>query len=736
MMRRSTRVIAITVLLALVLLLAMTVPALAGKTLRPALPELGGGNWVDGTYSMMQEKEQATRAMAAKFGVQSLIPNAPAGLQGPPPPVAVGAQYTFELSDDAMQSVYDQDFIVQGIGQHCIVLIEQYAWDNVSDGVYPFPNPNNTWGRSYDYISGTQLDYMRTTFDNQIWPTMSSTFGTPLPRGSEGDKVWILIFNIRDDAYYSDAAETYIAGYFSSAEDAENVKNMIHIDTYDWADRIGPDSERPYLYEGVFAHEYQHLLHFDSDPDEESWVDEGMADLAAFLCGFMEDNGHVLYYLAYFPYTSLTFWGGGLENYGADYLFQLYLYEQYGGAMFTKYLFHDQANGIPGVQNALNKYGKKVKFDTVFDNWTLANYFDYNVPSKYGYRNIDLGPDTNGYTLQWFLDNWYTPWGFLPTDPQLVLPFSTPGSLFYNMVIDDQGNWVPWVPQPYTAHYYMTNPYAGAKFTLDGDDTAGIPAYSGTKQMLSGADAWSWRSFYQTFAVPAGTSTLSFWTNFDIEENWDYGYVEIYDQTAVEWYTLPLTGGAPTTTVLAIPQDSPNVPTDREPEWYASQTPNRWNGLTGSSNGWVQESGDLSPFAGHTITIYFRTWQDGAFTLRMMYVDDVAIDWATGTDYFCDFESGLGGWATPAAGDTAAWSRGSGLFANDWQGTLVRLPGQTLFGRASGLAVYNTKMSSYTQKGTVAAKGNAWRPVNWMYVVSNRADHILASDYYLQAWPY
>jgi hypothetical protein len=44
---------------------------------------------------------------------------------------------------------------------------------------------------------------------------MSSTFGTPLARGAEGTKVWILIFNILDDAYYDATASSYMAGYFS-----------------------------------------------------------------------------------------------------------------------------------------------------------------------------------------------------------------------------------------------------------------------------------------------------------------------------------------------------------------------------------------------------------------------------------------------------------------------------------------------------------------------------------------
>jgi len=44
------------------------------------------------------------------------------------------------------------------------------------------------------------------------------------------------------------------------------------------------------------------------------------------------------------------------------------------------------------------------------------------------------------------------------------------------------------------------------------------------------AEAWAWRSFYQTFSIPAGGATLNFYTLFEIEEDWDYGYVEVYDQ--------------------------------------------------------------------------------------------------------------------------------------------------------------------------------------------------------------
>ncbi len=735
-MRSSRKAIAITVLLAVVLLLAMTAPALAergGKALPENILRPAGPDWVDGTYSMRVEKEQATRAYAAKFGVQSLISKTP-GVQGA---VSVGHTFTVEVSDDYMQTVYNQEFVVESVGDHGIICIAKEAYDSY-DGSYHFDNPvgddSEAWLRSEDLITPTQLDYMLNVFDTTIWNTMSPIFGTPLPRGAEGDKVWILIFNIRDEAYYEEEAESYIAGYFSSAEDAANNKNMMHIDTYDWANRMGAGSARPFLYEGVFAHEYQHLLHFDMDPDEESWVDEGLADLAAFLCGYMEDNGHVLYYILYHPYTPLTFWGGGLENYGACYLFQLYLYEQYGGTRFTKALFREQANGITGVQNTLDRYGRRVKFDTVFDNWTLANYFDMTAPAKYGYRNIDLGPDTYGETIPGMLeyytwDAWF--WDY-NDDYELFLPFDAQGSWYYYW-------YYPAGPMPYTAQYYPFAPYSSIAVSLDGNDTAGVSAYSGSRQMLSGQGTWTWRSFYKTFAVPAEigavNSSLQFYAYYDIESEWDYGYVEVWDQTADEYYTLPLTSGASTVTVdyVSFPQDNPNCPDGREPTDY--EAAGRWNALTGSSNGWVQLNADLTPFAGHTITIYFRTWQDGAYTLPMMYVDAVALGWSTGGYEVADFETGMDGWATPAAGDSAGWTRGTGLVANDWQGTLVRLPSFNPMGRYNpAVTVYNTKMNSSTQAGTITAKANPLTMPSWLYIVSNRADHILVSDYYLEAW--
>jgi hypothetical protein len=743
-MRSSRKAIVITVLLALVLLMVMTVPAMAGTAQKSPQPTFGTSqDWTDLTPAQLGAKEKAVRAYAAKYGAAATIPK----LVGQPlSPAHVGMQFQVDISDNDPDhaGTYTEDFIVVGVGTHGIMCITQDAYDAFDGTSYHFANPygdgSDLWMRTEDLLTPAQLTYMLDAFDNDIYPTEASTFGTPLARGADGQKVWMLLFNIRDEAYYDATAESYIAGYFSSSEDADNNKNMIHIDTYDWVDRIGPDSARPYLYEGVFAHEYQHLLHADADPDEESWVDEGMADLAAFMCGFMEDQGHVIKYIQYHPYIGLTFFGGNLADYGSAYLFQLYLWENYGKDAFTSAVFHNTNNGIQGIQDKLNTFGHGVAFDKVYDNWTLANYFDTMGPSAYGYQNLDIGPDTDDWTIQYMLDNFYNPWSLYPYDKfglTVNQPDTIVGSWFY---WDYFGYGAPFLP--YTAHYYYFEPSNTFQAKFKGDSVSGIPAYAGSNQMISGTGAWTWRSFYRQVAVPGtGDSSLSFATWYHMEDDWDYFYVEVHDNTTDQWYTLPLTDGVDTWTTTSDEQeqDNPNVPAGREPKDY--EAAGRWNALTGASSGWLELSTSLNQFQGHTITIYFRTWQDGAFTYEGALVDAVEVDLG-GAATLDGFETGMGLWATPAAGDVAGWSRGTGLADNNWQATLVYMAKKTaanwktapnLYGQLTFATVktYPTTMNAATDSGTIKGpRPSSFKTTpQWLYIVSNRTPGMLRADY-------
>ncbi len=104
------------------------------------------------------------------------------------------------------------------------------------------------------------------------------------------------------------------------------------------------------LYEGTFAHEYQHLLEYYASPDEVNWVNEGLSDWAQTLVGYVdpsldpedpEADGHIATWLGFSddpafggPEQSLTRWEDQgapeiLADYGIAYSFQEYLLEPF-----------------------------------------------------------------------------------------------------------------------------------------------------------------------------------------------------------------------------------------------------------------------------------------------------------------------------------------------------------------------------------------------------------------------
>lgn len=666
------------------------------------------GVLLDLTHKNFVEREALAREMAPAVAGGFLSGD----------PVFIGEEFTFTVSDDGLGIDYDETFVVTLDGTHGIILITKDAYDSFDGDYYHFDNPfgdgSTPWNRTEDLVTPAQLGYLLDQFDTNIYPTMADVYGEPNPRGDEGQKVWILILNIRDEAYYNPRATSYIVGYFSAGESTENNKNIMHIDTYDWENRVGPGVARPYLYEGAFAHEYEHLIHNDIDSDEPSWVDEGLADLAGYLCGYGHWDGHLFNYIAYHPMVSLTFWGGGLEDYGCAYIFALYLYEHFGGAAFISALVAEQANGIEGIENTLAAFGYRYSFDNVYDAWTIANYID--DPTKaggmYGYELLDIGSaDTRGATIEWVLNNVW--WG--PPDEITEEPLYYSSDWFYGIE-----------PQPYTPHYFRFTNDKLAYMYFEGLATSGTPPYSGSYEWYSDALAWAHRSFYQTFTIPAGGATLNFYTYYEIEDDWDYGYVEVYDQNTDEWYTLDAPG---TVDYVAHGQDNPNCPDGREPTDY--ETAGRWHAFTGASGDWIPVSMDLTLFAGHEIDLYFTLWQDGAFTLQNMWIDDISIP---EIGFFDDVEAGEGDWIS------TGWYISDGIFENGWGVTLItvkdvaterypELPGIGHLLWRQWMWVWNFPCHStqigFMFFGATKAEAGYLR----VAIVSNHAGHILTSHY-------
>ena len=200
-------------------------------------------------------------------------------------------------------------------------------------------------------------------FDTVIWPVDTAVFGTP---GSSMMDIFI---------YPIDGAGG-VGGYYAGGNDL-----------------YGDSSDMDWMLE-ILAHEFQHLVHHSKDSNEESWVNEGCADLAIQLCyGFFNNttslNSHISYFEAY-PDNDLTAFNGQLYDYGSSYAFISYFHEHFGGNDTIRALVADPANGIQGINNRLAGTGRD--FTSVFRDWTMANFMDNNsIAGRYGYTNLSIG---------------------------------------------------------------------------------------------------------------------------------------------------------------------------------------------------------------------------------------------------------------------------------------------------------------------------------------------------------
>ena len=241
----------------------------------------------------------------------------------------------------------------------------------------------NIYKENTQNVGQDEILRLRTEFINKILPAETEWFGSP-PLGD----FTILILDIRDDYDPSSGSTTYVSGYYYSGnefagtpENPSNQRHMIYLDS-------SPGNPGSMTSFGTLAHEFQHFIHFHYDPYEEDWVEEGLSGLARFVCGYGHQASHVnAFGLA--PTTSLTYWQGELANYGATYLFMLYLAEHSDPLTLTltKNIVSNRGLGIEGINNALSLTGYTVRFNDIFKNWVVANYLNNPLVSNvYGYE--------------------------------------------------------------------------------------------------------------------------------------------------------------------------------------------------------------------------------------------------------------------------------------------------------------------------------------------------------------
>ena len=154
-----------------------------------------------------------------------------------------------------------------------------------------------------------------------------------------------------------------------------NELGMVHVNSKD----IGGD----YML-GVIAHEFEHLAHFGSDPFEENWLDESMAELAMAFSGY-EDPWNLEDYVKNPSHPLVS---EPPVHYGACFLFGGYLYQRLGSDG-VRGLVASASHGIASVESA---FIDGTDFGTLLGQWAVANILDNPDVEEgiYGYDLFDL----------------------------------------------------------------------------------------------------------------------------------------------------------------------------------------------------------------------------------------------------------------------------------------------------------------------------------------------------------
>lgn len=292
----------------------------------------------------------------------------------PPPNPEVGDSWVWWLwVHDPMPPHFEQHVCtVRGKSDRGYVVVRDLEW-NVS-------------------IDQSDVDAILETWENSsigpypdqgIYEIDSLSFGEPPDELDNDPRIYLLWFDfvISADGFFF-WFDQYPEGTYPDYH--SNECEVLYLNTMSQG---GPSGE--YML-AVASHEFEHMIHWKYDGNEDSWVDEGMAELAMYLYG-NPDN------IAGFnsnPDNDLTQWGGNWSDYIQTYLWTLYFFERYGGHPAVYAVVHEPANSVAGYDAVLDAFGYSEDFEDAFSDWVVANFLDDTdiADGRFGYLGEDLPP--------------------------------------------------------------------------------------------------------------------------------------------------------------------------------------------------------------------------------------------------------------------------------------------------------------------------------------------------------
>ena len=444
----------------------------------------------------------------------------------------------------------------------------------VSDHLY-------IWVQQDVHIDPARLATLARLFDVHIYDPMRALWGTEASPGIDGD--------LRVHALFVYGLGPGVAAYFAADHmqpvevvSTSNAREMFVMNLDALGTRFTPEAVA-----GTLAHEFQHMIRENQNPNEDTWLDEGFSTFTEIYTGY--PFGAAAMAISYLsrPGVQLNAWaddGPRAPHYGASLLFITYFYERFGRDALRA-LSMTPGGGLRAVDTALRNLDQP-GVDVFFADWVAFNAQDP------------------------------PPYALLPGLPPVVsispiesYPYTRTGSLL-----------------PYSAGYIVLPALDGVRdleISFDAPPTLPlipIDAFNGPWLWYSTRADDSNTTLTRAFdlsSVAAATLEYAVW--YEIERLWDYGYVMISADDGVTWDIL----STPYTTA-----DNPH---------NTAYGP----GYTGVSNGWRTESLSLDAYAGREILVRFEMITDDAINRPGMAIDAVRIP---EIGYSDDFETDGGGW--------------------------------------------------------------------------------------------
>lgn len=446
------------------------------------------------------------------------------------------------------------------------------------------------WAEDGSEVNEADMKALMDTFENEIYPTTREFFGSEANPGVDGDPhIFVL---------YAGNLGTNIGGYFSSSDGFNPLVNE-HSNAHElYVMTSRQPLGDPYAY-GTLAHEFVHMIQEAFDRNEETWINEGFADVGSFLNGYHSGGSEVFYVQN--PDLQLNTWADNSSpdfgtHYDQSFLYLAYFLDRFGEDA-TKALTTNPENGLASIDDTLAQLnvtdpetGNPITADDVFMDWALTLYLkdDSVGDGRYMYHNYPDAPQ-------------HIPEEFISTCPQ---SFSTSVN-------------------QYGIDYHTIKCTGDHNLHFTGSTLAKLipeDANSGTHAFWSNEGNESNMTLTREFDFTGVEAPINFsyWTWYDIEKDWDYVH-------------LAASTDGRTWELLTTPSGTDYNPIGASYGWS----------YTGQTNGWIEEEVDLSQFAGQTVQLRFEYITDAAVNGEGFLLDDVRID---AIDYVSDFEADDGGW--------------------------------------------------------------------------------------------